>query len=389
MAEFKWIKMLQYLILVPQIAAKTTHYLSVIIRDGAEVTLPCQNVLTDSSNCDSTTWTFSQLTRTAAVDLNATQEDVGRYFCIQEKSGQRHAGEAVVDVSVVIMTEKKEKRVVWLKCRLLTRLVCTHTVEWLPPGPEVDQDFRNLQKLQASCVAMVTFLTSDSVYTSKKYESLQCNLKEHNSNTSVQFTFNPQSSERDTLQFEDIGTTTRKPKDLWWVYLIVALGLTALSVTGVVFIRRKRNKGNKTHTDKNQELSLNSAKSPSAQKTNLYTVKSHTTSYVLTNTPVCSYYTRTEANLDCPGKTLKIHHRQGQYGKISPVNLWMSLYELTSYFVVVPKAEPDDGVSYVSIHHTKKTKGKAHVWGGEETVTYSTVKASTAADPSNLYATIN
>lgn len=89
--------------------------------------MSCENVRNDPTNCDRTTWSFSQMTRTSAIDLvssgrmsqrrnnksdrlsltencslvikNVTKEDVGRYFCIQEESGGRER--AVVDVSVV------------------------------------------------------------------------------------------------------------------------------------------------------------------------------------------------------------------------------------------------------------------------------------------------
>ncbi|XP_051265475.1 uncharacterized protein LOC127368577 isoform X4 [Dicentrarchus labrax] len=57
-------------------------------------------------------------------------------------------------------------------------------------------------------------------------------------------------------------------------------------------------------------------------------------------------------------------------------------------------ADPEDGVSYASISFTKKTNSKARVLGGDEAVTYSTVRAPSSsagasADPNSLYATIN
>ncbi|XP_039454663.1 uncharacterized protein LOC120433128 [Oreochromis aureus] len=65
-------------------------------------------------------------------------------------------------------------------------------------------------------------------------------------------------------------------------------------------------------------------------------------------------------------------------------------------------ADADDGVSYVSISFTKKSKNKSRSRGDDDegdtvtysTVTYSTVKASSSpagvsTDPNNLYSTIN
>ncbi|XP_029318690.1 uncharacterized protein LOC115028905 isoform X7 [Cottoperca gobio] len=52
-------------------------------------------------------------------------------------------------------------------------------------------------------------------------------------------------------------------------------------------------------------------------------------------------------------------------------------------------ADPEEGVSYASISYTRKENSKAQVHDADEgdAVTYSTVRA--AADPSDLYATVN
>ncbi|XP_039873633.1 uncharacterized protein LOC120725057 [Simochromis diagramma] len=58
-------------------------------------------------------------------------------------------------------------------------------------------------------------------------------------------------------------------------------------------------------------------------------------------------------------------------------------------------ADADDGVSYVSISFTKKSKNKSKACGDDgDTVTYSTMKvpsspAGLSTDPSDLYSTIN
>ncbi|XP_039980851.1 uncharacterized protein LOC120788793 [Xiphias gladius] len=57
-------------------------------------------------------------------------------------------------------------------------------------------------------------------------------------------------------------------------------------------------------------------------------------------------------------------------------------------------AVPDDGVSYASISYARETDREAQIWGGDDAVTYSKVKAPSSsagasADPSDLYATVN
>ncbi|KAM4522742.1 uncharacterized protein PAE49_002333 isoform 2-T2 [Odontesthes bonariensis] len=51
--------------------------------------------------------------------------------------------------------------------------------------------------------------------------------------------------------------------------------------------------------------------------------------------------------------------------------------------------DPDDGVSYSTIIHTKRTSDEAEVRPCDQAVTYSTVRAGACTDPSSLYATIN
>ncbi|KAA8582898.1 hypothetical protein FQN60_015444 [Etheostoma spectabile] len=54
-------------------------------------------------------------------------------------------------------------------------------------------------------------------------------------------------------------------------------------------------------------------------------------------------------------------------------------------------ADPEDGVSYASISYTKKTSRRSQVRNDDEgdSVTYSSVKVSSSADPSDLYATVD
>ncbi|KAJ4920754.1 hypothetical protein JOQ06_027769 [Pogonophryne albipinna] len=101
---------------------------SFIVRAGDEVTLPCDNVIHDQDECESTTWLFSD-SRGSVVGLfedgrihkeakaksdrlsvtekcslvikKVTEEDAGRYCCRQFKSGEEEGSDSVVLLSVV------------------------------------------------------------------------------------------------------------------------------------------------------------------------------------------------------------------------------------------------------------------------------------------------
>ncbi|XP_042246118.1 uncharacterized protein LOC121882147 isoform X1 [Thunnus maccoyii] len=282
MVELRWIKMSLFLILGLQFTAVTGQTsLYITVRDGDEVTLSCENVMTDQDKCDRITWLFNGLRSTATVALielgqivenakaksdrlsvtancslvikKVTVEDVGRYTCRQFKSGQEQGQDSRVDLSVVTSEDTKS-------------------------------------------AATTKSTTTTSTKTTK------------------------------------LRTTTSTPKQDfpdWAKFIIVAVGLASLLIIVLVIIRWKKTKGKKTQMDENIGLSLNPAVTP-------------------------------ETSQDT--------------------------------------ADPEDGVSYVSISFTGKTNSKARVGGdGDDegdAVTYSTVKASSSSagastDPSSLYATIN
>ncbi|KAI3363879.1 hypothetical protein L3Q82_001476 [Scortum barcoo] len=102
--------------------------LSFTVRDGDEVTLPCENVIDGQKNCGNTTWIFSDSGRSPAVSLfelgqikniksksdrlsvtvncslvikKVTVEDVGLYTCRQFRSGQQQGEDSQVHLSVI------------------------------------------------------------------------------------------------------------------------------------------------------------------------------------------------------------------------------------------------------------------------------------------------
>ncbi|XP_078030106.1 uncharacterized protein LOC117270626 isoform X2 [Epinephelus lanceolatus] len=361
MTEFRWIKISLFLLLMLQFTAGQL-FRSLTFRVGDDVTLSCENVIDDQNNCDSTVWLFSESRSTRAVVLvylgktaeeaksdrlsvtancslvikKVTDEDVGRYGCRQFRSAKQQGQDAVVELSVVTMTEHNNADEVTLTCSVRTYERCTHKVKW--QGQDVAEDDQHMRTSQSPCSASVTFLTSVYIYTSR-YKLFKCAVTDGDR---VQvFPFRSQSSGEKPGEDTTIATTESTTKttgnsikaDLW-VYIIVAVALAALLILIVAIIVWRRTKGNKTQMSDTIGLTSNPAVTQAAPEPSQGTVRSHT-----------------------------------QY-----------------------KADPEDGVSYASVSYTKKTNSKAQVRSkyddDDDAVTYTAVKAS-SADPNSLYATIN
>ncbi|XP_049445754.1 uncharacterized protein LOC125896872 isoform X16 [Epinephelus fuscoguttatus] len=254
MAEFRWIIMSLFLMLLFKFTAAATEKYSLV---GDEVTLSCENVTHDQDNCDSATWLFSdggntvplfkhgkidreaeaksdRLSVTANCSLvikKVTREDVGRYSCRQFRSG-RQVSDSQVHLSVVDMTEHKNSDRVILYCSVRTYGQCPHTVKWLYEGNQNDLD-----TLQGTCSASVTFTTSDYNQKLKYSELLKCEVTDGHTEEVHQFTFSPPQS------------SGEKPGQ--WKFIVAAVGLAALIIITVAVIRWKRTKGNKTQMDEN------------------------------------------------------------------------------------------------------------------------------------------
>ncbi|KAI3364576.1 hypothetical protein L3Q82_011366 [Scortum barcoo] len=117
-------------------AAAEKLLLSFTVRDGDEVTLPCENVIGGQKNCVYTTWLFSRSGNSSTVELiklgqigeraksksdrlsvtancslvikKVTVEDVGQYTCRQFRSGQQQGNDSLVHLSVINMNEQKD-----------------------------------------------------------------------------------------------------------------------------------------------------------------------------------------------------------------------------------------------------------------------------------------
>ncbi|XP_049445762.1 uncharacterized protein LOC125896872 isoform X23 [Epinephelus fuscoguttatus] len=238
------------------------------------------------------------------------------------------------------MTEHKNSDRVILYCSVRTYGQCPHTVKWLYEGNQNDLD-----TLQGTCSASVTFTTSDYNQKLKYSELLKCEVTDGHTEEVHQFTFSPPQS------------SGEKPGQ--WKFIVAAVGLAALIIITVAVIRWKRTKGNKTQMDENMVFAVHSSSAAVPRR-------------------------------DAAGQDA-LHNAAVEVAED---------FDVTCQTSSASSADPEADVSYASISYTKNTGRKAKVRLDDDddkgdAVTYSTVKAPSSssagasADPRNLYATIN
>ncbi|XP_067428007.1 uncharacterized protein [Thunnus thynnus] len=311
MVEFRRIQM--FLILVLQFSDITGQDSSFTVRDGDEVTLSCQNVMTDQDKCNSTTWLFSasrnttveliklgqigeeakaksdRLSVTANCSLvikKVTVEDAGRYTCRQLKSGRQQGQVSQVDLSVVTMTEYKNNNEVTLSCSVLKRGQCRHTVKWVYQGKDVDKENKDLKTSQSTCSVTVSFLTSHFICTSN-HELLKCEVTDPNNGKVQLYNISPQLScekpgvaetttEPETTSTPQEGadaiTATSATKDATITpqdcsalsYIMLVMRVAELLLITVITVLLFRARGNQRPPDDN--IVLNSVRSRTAKR---------------------------------------------------------------------------------------------------------------------------
>ncbi|XP_032399747.1 uncharacterized protein LOC116706816 isoform X2 [Etheostoma spectabile] len=260
MAQFRWIIMASFLMLLVQFTAAAGKNSYSTVRGGDEVTLPCGNTKdgNDQDQCDSTEWLFTGSGNTvtlfehgrihkeakaksdrlrvtekcALVIKKVADEDVGRYICKHFTSGQ-HGEDTEVFLSVVTMTEQKNNATVTLNCSVSRYHGCYHTVTWLYEGNKTD-----LKTTQLDCSAIATFITS---HLNQKSEKLfKCDVTRAYTGKVHRFTFSPLQSSGTTWTPNEANNTAsenndgRKPEG-WWRIIVVSLGLATL-ITSVVVV---------------------------------------------------------------------------------------------------------------------------------------------------------
>ncbi|XP_034384154.1 uncharacterized protein LOC117727786 isoform X3 [Cyclopterus lumpus] len=408
MTEFRWIKASLCLILVLQFTAATgQRYPYFTVRDGDEVTLPCDTGTDDQRNCDSTDWLLDDLRSPLTVYLfregqiddeakdksdrlsvsencslvikKVTDEDIGKYTCKQFRSGQQEGQNAVVILSVVTIpllsltmspsspvTEHKDTEEVTVICSVSTYL-CVHTVKWLIEGQDVDKDHKDLMTSQSSCSASLTFMTFHFFNTSR-FNSLICEVTFGDKVQKFPFRNSPSGGETDTTTTTTPTATSTNEDNLKsvWRYVIGAVVLVALLIIIIIVavIKWKRTNGNTKRTDgtvADPEEGVSYASVSFAKKTK----KTNNGAQADPEEGV-SY-----ASVNYTKKTKKT--KSGA------------------------QADPEEGVSYASVNYTKKTKktksgaqGRRKHGGDDEdedAVTYASVNVSSTI-PSSLSATI-
>nr|XP_046228743.1 uncharacterized protein LOC124050337 isoform X7 [Scatophagus argus] len=235
MDEFKWIQMSSFVLLTLQFTAADQHF---TVRDGVQVSLPCDNRRDDLHGCDEVYWLFADPENRAAVLLvergqigeqartksdrlsvtnscslvikKVSAEDAGRYLCVQYKSGQQQGQNSPFHLSVVTMTEREDADEVTLNCSVWTYGPCGHTVKWLFNRTDVDKENHQVKTSQSSCSASLTGLSSHFIYDSR-FDLLKCEVTDGDK---VQFLFSPRPSGEKPGEDTTTTTTTTimKPK---------------------------------------------------------------------------------------------------------------------------------------------------------------------------------
>ncbi|XP_077949587.1 uncharacterized protein LOC120808277 isoform X4 [Gasterosteus aculeatus] len=285
MAEFRGIQTSLLLILMLQFTEAAREQ-RLTVRDGDEVTLPCNSVTEDQNNCDSTVWLFTYLRSRPPVVLvrngqieeakaesdrlsvsqncslvmkKVTRGDVGRYVCRQFRPGGHE--DAEVHLSVASMTEETNRDEVTLRCSVWTYERCEHTVKWMNGDQDVDKD-NEVKTSPSLCSASLSFKTSHFFYTSS-FTSLKCEVTD--GDKVMQFSpsgdktgaFVTKTTNKPPVNETPEKTTTKSPPEdkkpvtaaWWWSLVYVSVGGAALVAITLGVVAWRRTKGNKTKTD--------------------------------------------------------------------------------------------------------------------------------------------
>ncbi|XP_025754469.1 uncharacterized protein LOC109194815 [Oreochromis niloticus] len=267
MDEFRWIQM--FLCLMIQIAVSVNET-SMFMKVGDDVTLLCLNVIDEQNYCDGTTWTFASRNKQTTTELitlgqisteaktksdrlsvtancsllikKLTVEDVGFYYCQQykvEETPSKHTlvHQSLVDLSVITLTEHKDTDKVKLSCSVVTYGECHHTVKWLLKGQAVDKENKETVTSQTDCSTTLPVLKYNYLYSSH-HKILKCEVTDTKTGKVQLFTFSHQTSGEET-DFVSLR------------FIIVSVGLAALSITAVTVNMWTKTKGKKTQMDKN------------------------------------------------------------------------------------------------------------------------------------------
>ncbi|XP_041660856.1 uncharacterized protein LOC121521167 [Cheilinus undulatus] len=174
MDEFRWIHISVILTALLHFTVSVNHHFFTI-KQGEDVTLPCEKVIDHQQICGGTKWLFSNSTKRGAEQLSkhiqvnkkagaksdrlsvredcslvmkkVTQEDAGRYVCRKDKWGQE--GDTLSHLSVINITEHTDHSYLSVTCDVRTYGGCRHTVKWFNEGSDQDENNQHVQTSQS------------------------------------------------------------------------------------------------------------------------------------------------------------------------------------------------------------------------------------------------
>ncbi|XP_014862108.1 PREDICTED: uncharacterized protein LOC106929584 isoform X1 [Poecilia mexicana] len=257
-----------------------------VVRDGDDVTLPCDNMRDEQDRCEKTNWLFSNSPDSSVtvstdrqvsqkterlevaadcslVIRNVSHEDVGFYTCRTSHISHNH--DAHAHLFLITMTEKEDGDQMKFCCFVTTNEMCKHTVEWMYEGKAVE-DTMIMKTSGCSVTAVIpeSFLKNKPEYP----EMFSCKVKDDSTERDQLFPLSPQSAGNDVSitnaggeanetepAFKNTSTT---PLNLW-LYVVVSVGSVALIITILVITLWKRREEERSIILQDVEQSLNSA----------------------------------------------------------------------------------------------------------------------------------
>ncbi|KAM4528750.1 uncharacterized protein V3H82_027016 isoform 2-T2 [Fundulus diaphanus] len=263
-----------------------------VVRDGDDITLPCNNSIDDRDTCGKTQWLFSNsqdasvlvssgkqvlkkperlkvATNCSLVLSKVSDEDVGFYTC--RTSHSRHDHDSHVFLFLITMTEKEEGEQVKVSCFVSAGENCKHTVEWLHEGKPVE-DARTVRT--SRCFVTLVF-PAGSLQNNSKYRKLSsCKVKDELTEREQLFRLSLQSADNEANTttvppgtVPAVRDTSTTPLNLW-LYIVVTIGLVALITTVVMLMVWIKREDEKSKMLEDVELNLNSTAVLSDPETN-------------------------------------------------------------------------------------------------------------------------
>ncbi|KAL3052126.1 hypothetical protein OYC64_004809 [Pagothenia borchgrevinki] len=324
MAEIRWIQMMFLLLQITGVATQQRF----IVKEGVEVTLPCNNAM---GNCENTTWLFNNLTRESTTMLTG--------------GGLIHKGAKA----------KADRLRVTEECSLGIKKVTEEDA-----GHYTCRKFRSGEQPQYQ--------------DSRVYLSV-VNMTEHQGNDEVTLHCSVKTYERCELSVKWLLQGQDVVKDHREIKTSQSSCSASVTFPTSLYSYTSRLKLFTCEvTDKNPREVQVFLFSPQSSGVWLYIVVAVGLAALLIIVVAVVGWRKSKAN-----KTQMDDHIM-----------------LTSNPAVTQSApescqdtaEPEDGVFYASISHTKNTNSQDQVPVGEDQVTYSTVKAP-PSDADNLYATVD